>query len=154
MVNIGISKEAMDESVVLLNRLLADHFTFLLKVWQFHWNVRGDSFGSYHERMKELYDKQIDYVDDTAERIRALGGTPLTSMEAMLQNNHIQEHEGGAPDAMEMWRVILGDMESIIQLIRDIHGRIDSSDLGTLNFLEDMITKMEKDAWMTRSLFE
>lgn len=154
MVNIGISKEVMDNSIALLNRLFADHFTFLLKVWQFHWNVRGDSFGSYHERMKELYDKQIDYVDDTAERIRALGGTPLTSMEAILQNNHIQEHEGGVPAAMEMWRVILGDMESIIQLIRDIHSRIDSSDLGTLNFLEDMITKMEKDAWMTRSLFE
>jgi len=154
MVNIGISKEAMDESVALLNGLLADHFTFLLKVWQFHWNVKGDSFGSYHERMKELYDKQIEYVDDTAERIRALGGVPLTSMEAMLQNNHIQEHEGGVPGAMDMWRAILNDLESIIQSIRAIHERISPSDLGTLNFLEDMITKMEKDAWMTRSLFE
>lgn len=153
MVNIGILKEVRDNSIVLLNSLLADHFTFLLKVWQFHWNIKGDSFGSYHERMKELYETQIDYVDDTAERIRALGGTPLTSMEAMLQNNHIQEHEGSVPGAMEMWRVILNDMESIIQFIRDIHSRIDSSDLGTLNFLEDMITKMEKDAWMVRALF-
>lgn len=149
--NIGLSSEAAAKSTALLNGLLADHFTLLLKIWQFHWNVEGDSFGSYHARMKELYDAEIDFVDDTAERIRAVGGVPLTSMEAMLQNNHIQEWTGGIPSAMEMWEIINSDCGTVISRIREIHEQVDPSDLGTLNFLEDMITKMEKDAWMTRS---
>ncbi len=149
--NIGLSSEAAAKSTALLNGLLADHFTLLLKIWQFHWNVEGDSFGSYHARMKELYDAEIDFVDDTAERIRAVGGVPLTSMEAMLQNNHIQEWAGGIPPAIDMWAMINADYGTVISRIREIHEQIDPSDLGTLNFLEDMITKMEKDAWMTRS---
>lgn len=149
--NIGLSSEAAAKSTALLNGLLADHFTLLLKIWQFHWNVEGDSFGSYHARMKELYDAEIDFVDDTAERIRAVGGVPLTSMEAMLQNNHIQEWAGGIPSAMDMWAMINADCGTVISRIREIHEQVDPSDLGTLNFLEDMITKMEKDAWMTRA---
>lgn len=152
MMNIEFSSEAAAKSTSLLNGLLADHFTLLLKIWQFHWNVEGKSFDSFHSKMKELYEAEIDFVDNTAERIRAVRGVPLTSMEAMLQNNHIQEWVGGVPPAMEMWNIIYADYETIINRIRVIHEQVDSSDLGTLNFLEDMITKMEKDAWMIRSI--
>lgn len=152
MVNIGLTQEECDQSVTLLEGLLADHFTLLLKIWQFHWNVTGPSFGSYHERMKELYDAEIEFVDSTAERIRALGGRPLGSMEAMLQHNRIQEWTDKLADAMEMWAVINEDSEAVIRRIREIHEQVSAQDLGTRNFLEDMITRMEKDAWMTRSL--
>ena len=83
-VNIGLTSEDIAKSLVLLNGLLADHFTLLLKTWQFHWNVIGSSFGSYHEAMLKLYEAEIERVDGVAERVRALGGRPLGSMEAML----------------------------------------------------------------------
>ena len=91
MIKTGLTAEELERSALLLNGLLADHFTLLLKTWQFHWNVVGNSFGSYHEGMLKLYEAEIERVDDVAERIRALGKRPLGSMEAMLQNNHIQE---------------------------------------------------------------
>ena len=58
-VNIGLTSEDIAKSLVLLNGLLADHFTLLLKTWQFHWNVIGSSFGSYHEAMLKLYEAEI-----------------------------------------------------------------------------------------------
>ena len=68
-VNIGLTSEDIAKSLVLLNGLLADHFTLLLKTWQFHWNVIGSSFGSYHEAMLKLYEAEIERVDDVAERV-------------------------------------------------------------------------------------
>lgn len=153
MVNIGLSGADITKSITLLNGLLADHFTLLLKTWQFHWNVVGTSFGSYHEAMLKLYEAEIERVDDVAERVRALGGRPLGSMEAMLQANHLQEYEMSqpVPANLEMWRIISNDWDAVIRHIREIHDQIPQQDQATLNFLEDMIENMEKEAWMNRS---
>lgn len=140
-------------SIRLLNGLLADHFTLMLKIWQFHWNVVGPSFGSYHEDLKDLYEKEIESVDSVAERIRSLDGIPLSSMKQMLSNNHIVESPTPAPitDTHNMWQIISNDWENIITYIRQIHSQIDNDDLGTLNFLEDMVDNMEKDLWMIKA---
>lgn len=152
-VHTGLSTEEEDKSAKLLNSLLADHFTLLLKTWQFHWNVVGDSFGSYHEAMLKLYEAEIERVDDVAERIRALGKRPLGSMDAMLTSTTILEFSMGekVPEALKMWEIIRDDWDNVIQRIREIHGQIPEKDLATLNFLEDMIEAMEKEAWMNRS---
>lgn len=156
MINIGLIPNQADISIALLNGLLADHFTLLLKTWQFHWNVKGSSFGSYHEAMLKLYEAEIERVDDVAERIRTLGGRPLGSMEAMLQTNHIQEYEMSQPlpPDMEMWKIISDDWETVIRRIREIYEQVPPTDNGTLNFLDDMIEAMEKEAWMNRSYNE
>lgn len=153
MINTGLTTEEIDRSALLLNGLLADHFTLLLKTWQFHWNVVGNSFGSYHEGMLKLYESEIGRVDDVAERIRALGKRPLGSMESILQNNRIQEFKMNekVPQAIDMWKIIRDDWDRIIRFIRDIHKQIPQNDFATLNFLEDMIEGMEKEAWMNRS---
>lgn len=156
MINIGLEPSYAANSIALLNGLLADHFTLLLKTWQFHWNVKGSSFGSYHEAMLKLYEAEIERVDDVAERVRALGGRPLGSMEAMLQANHVQEYSMSQPEPkdLEMWKIITDDWEAVIRRIREIHDKIEPQDQGTLNFLEDMIEIMEKEAWMNRSYNE
>ena len=153
MIKTGLTEEELERSALLLNGLLADHFTLMLKTWQFHWNVVGDSFGSYHEAMLKLYEEEIERVDDVAERVRSLGKRPLGSMEAMLQNNHIKEFgmSEAVPQALDMWKIIRDDWDKLIRSIRDIHKQIPENDLATLNFLEDMIESMEKEAWMNRS---
>ena len=153
MIKTGLTEEDLERSALLLNGLLADPFTLMLKTWQFHWNVVGDSFGSYHEAMLKLYEEEIERVDDVAERVRALGKRPLGSMEAMLQNNHIKEFgmSEAVPQALDMWKIIRDDLDKLIRSIRDIHKQIPENDLATLNFLEDMIESMEKEAWMVRS---
>ena len=55
------------------------------------------------------------------------------------------------PQALDMWKIIRDDWDKLIRSIRDIHKQIPENDLATLNFLEDMIESMEKEAWMVRS---
>lgn len=153
MIKAGLTADEIKLSTDHLNGLLADHFTLMLKTWQFHWNVVGNSFGSYHESMLKLYEAEIERVDDVAERIRALGERPLGSMKAMLSHNHIQEFsmDEAVPQALTMWGYIRDDWDKTIRHIREIHEEISPKDLATLNFLEDMIESMEKEAWMIRS---
>lgn len=153
MVHTGLSKECVKKSTGLLNNLMASHFTLLLKTWQFHWNVVGESFNSYHAAMEKLYNAEIDRVDDTAERIRALGERPLGSMKSILECNDIKEFcmSEPLPEASVMWQIIRDDWDTMIRVIREKHEQVPAEDLGTLNFLEDMLETMEKEAWMIRS---
>ena len=52
--NIGLEPKAVKASKTVLNNLLADHFVLLAKTWNYHWNVKGVSFHSYHIFMEEL----------------------------------------------------------------------------------------------------
>lgn len=155
-VNIGISPETRTTSAALLNGLLADHFVAMLKIWQFHWNVVGKSFGSYHEDMRKLYDEEFDRVDDIAERIRALGMRPLGSLDEMLKYNTIPEYPQAqpVPSPVQMWQQISADWDALIRRAHEIHANISEQDIATKSFLEGMCESMEKTAWMIRARVE
>ena len=46
--NIGLNAAMIKSSKTILNNLLADHFVLLAKTWNYHWNMKGPSFRSYH----------------------------------------------------------------------------------------------------------
>ena len=53
--NIGLNEGMVRASKTVLNNLLSDHFVLLAKTWNYHWNVKGVSFHSYHVFMEDLY---------------------------------------------------------------------------------------------------
>ncbi len=158
-VNIGLGADAIKSSINSLNNLLSDHFALLVKTWNYHWNVKGVSFHSYHAFMEELYDNLIKDIDEIAERIRALDGRPIGSLKGYLSHIRIKEHaeEKELPDALAMLAILSEDTDSMIRELRSDIKNLESSanaDAGTLNFLEDMIERKEKTAWMIRAYLE
>ena len=94
-----------------------------------------------------------DIVDMVAERVRALGGRSLGTMQEFIENSRLKEQSGVAPDYKDMLKNLLADHEAIIRSIRiDIDATSDEfEDMGTNNFLCGLIEKHEKMAWMLRS---
>ena len=76
-------------SKTVLNNLLSDHFVLLAKTWNYHWNVKGVSFHSYHVFMEDLYNGLIEDIDAIAERIRSLDERPIGSLAGYLEHNRI-----------------------------------------------------------------
>ncbi len=157
--NIGLGPDMVKASKNALNNLLADHFALLVKTWSYHWNVKGPSFHSYHTFMEELYNGLITDIDEIAERIRALDERPIGSMKGYLSHVRLKEHgeDKELPEAIKMLATLSEDNESMIRELRsDIHNLESSgtADEGTLNFLEDMIERKEKTAWMIRAYME
>lgn len=69
----------MDELLQHLNAQLATTRILALNAQRYHWCVVGDDFYSYHKLFGKLYEAIDGTVDDLAERIRQLGGIPVTA---------------------------------------------------------------------------
>ncbi len=153
--NIGLNEGQVKASKNVLNNLLADHFVLLAKTWNYHWNVKGVSFHSYHVFMEDLYN-----IDSIAERIRSLDERPVGSLAGYLEHNRIKEHcdSEPLPNAKEMLAILSEDNDTLIREIRkdieQLEKEEETDDAGTTNFLEDMIEKKEKIAWMIRAYLE
>ena len=146
--NIGLNEGMVRASKTVLNNLLSDHFVLLAKTWNYHWNVKGVSFHSYHVFMEDLYNGLIEDIDAIAERIRSLDERPIGSLAGYLEHNRIKE----------MLAILSQDNDTLIREIRkdieQLEKEEDTDDAGTTNFLEDMIEKKEKTAWMIRAYLE
>ncbi len=153
--NIGISQQNREGVGALLNQLLADEFVLYIKTLNYHWNVRDLYFDAMHKFFKELYEKQLDFSDDVAERARTLGAIALGTAHEFIKHSQLKEEPGIVPTTKEMLKNLLLDHEAIIRSMRiDAEKCLEFEDIGTNNFLTEMINKHEKIAWMLRASFE
>lgn len=154
--DIAISKESLQTIGALLNKLLSDEFILYIKSLNYHWNLRGMQFHDLHAFFKELYEKQLDFADDVAERARTLGIAAHGSAREFLQTTQLQETPGTAHlESKLMLNNLLKDHESIIKALRSFaHQATQAGDDGTNNFLIDLMEKHEKIAWMLRTSLE
>lgn len=154
--DMGINNQNRELSIHTLNKILADHYVLLVQTLNYHWNVVGPEFHDYHGLFDGQYKNLFDITDQVAERVRALGGTALGSMDAFIKHANIKEDLGDVPAPKDMIKKLLTQYENVIKTIRDAINETakDNRDMGTNNFLSDLLTKHEKTSWMLRSLLE
>src|SRR5438034_9872540 len=95
-------REMPTETAGQLNALLADEFVLYVRTLNYHWNVRGMQFHSLHPFFERLYGEQAKTIDDIAEKVRALGGYAVATLEEFLSNSRLKEHRGDPPDPRMM----------------------------------------------------
>jgi starvation-inducible DNA-binding protein len=154
--NIGLTDEQRQGVIDLLNKDLADAYLLLVKTKKFHWDVVGPQFRSLHQLWEEHYQVLTENIDSVAERVRALGGYPIGTMEGFLKVASLKEEGGTVPTATGMVSRLVEDHE---QVIRNLREHIDQSsekfhDEGTADFLTGLMEGHEQMAWMLRSFIE
>jgi starvation-inducible DNA-binding protein len=151
-INTGISEAGRIAIVTELKKLQADEFVLYTKTWNFHWNVTGMNFNDLHAFFLSHYEELQLFVDDVAERIRKLGDIAPGTLKEFLQLTQLSETPGKIPADKEMIALLLHDHETIIQSLRtSIDLTQKHNDVGTNNFLTDLLEKHEKMAWMLRA---
>ena len=135
--NIGLNAAMIKSSKTILNNLLADHFVLLAKTWNYHWNMKGPSFRSYHTFLEDLYNGLIEDIDSIAERVRDLDERPIGSLKGCLEHNRIKEHddEKPLPDAKGMLAALLDDNDSTNPYRFGNHGERRVKGLRNIQFL-------------------
>ncbi len=153
---IDISAQDLKDSTFMLNEILADEFVLLVKTLNYHWNLVGPEFHDYHVLFNDQYHQIFEFIDQIAERARAVGGIALGSMAEFIKASSLTEESGNIPSPVEMVRNLLNDHEAIIRFYREAITATaeDNRDIGTSNFLTELMQKHEKTAWMLRSLLE
>lgn len=155
-VDIGISADNTKGVVALLSRLLADEHLLYMRLRNYHWNVVGMSFGALHELFEQQYEALADDIDEIAERVRSLGAVTPGTLTEYLQMATLAEQPGQLPDDRGMVAQLTTDHEAIIRhLRRDIRATDEQyDDIGTSDFLTQLLEKHEKYAWMLRAHIE
>lgn len=153
-IHLGISDQDRTNSIEALNKILAGEFVLLVQTLNYHWNLVGPEFHDYHLLFDDHYKAIFSKIDDIAERIRSVGGQAIGSMATILTTSSIKEDRGPVPTSKIMIRNLLTQHETLIQEIRSAINTTaeNNRDMGTSNFLTDLIEKHEKIAWMLRAL--
>ena len=131
-----------------LNGILADSTVLYEKLHAFHWYVAGPQFFQLHAKFEELYDRFAEVVDDVAERVLTIGGKPLATLSAVLDQAEIKEYDG-TKSGSDMIAALAGDFK----LLLDKSGRVideadKAGDRGTVNLLDELRDELQKSLWM------
>ena len=151
--NIEISDTNRQEVATLLNRLLSNEYVLYTKTRGAHWNIEGPNFIGLHQFFQTQYEILNDIVDNTAERIRALGHYPLGLLKDFLAITDMLEDSGDFGNERRILQSLKNDQETIIRVIRnDIAPIVEKyRDLGTADFVTGIMEQHEKMAWMLRA---
>ena len=153
---IGLSNDTLHEVSLILNTQLSDEFMLYTKTLNFHWNVYGMHFHDLHKFLEQQYEDLFAIIDLVAERVRALGHRSFGTLTEFSQQSRLKEEVKVVPTAPQMLAILLEDHEAIIrQLRKDIDICADDlHDMGTNNFLTDIMERHEKMAWMLRAFIQ
>jgi len=152
MVNIGLNADIRQNVASILHKLLANEYALYAKTQKYHWNVKGEFFGPLHTLFQKQYEMLAEIVDQVAERSLALGIPSIGGLQELINLATIAKETNENRDDVAMIKQLLTDHEMIIKNLRtSIDTTAKLNDMGTNNFLSDLITKHEKIAWMLRA---
>ncbi len=145
---IGLEKADMSEVITKLNNLLSTYHVFYLNVRGYHWNVKGEHFFTLHPQFEELYTSLQVQIDEIAERILTLGGTPLHAYSDFTQHTNISEDKN-VKDGTSCVKGVVTGLQALIAEQRQVSALAEESeDQGSADLVDAYVQEQEKLVWM------
>lgn len=148
---IGLENSDVKELIDKLNDLLANYQVFYQNTRGFHWNIKGHKFFELHVKFEELYDDLHTKIDEIAERILTLGGTPLHNFADYTGISDIKAIKDASEDVVCV-QGVLDALKILLEkqrVILELSDKMD--DEGTNAMASDYIREQEKLVWMYSS---
>lgn len=148
MNQIGLDEVRSSQLIERLNDLLANYQVFYQNTRGFHWNIKGDKFFELHLKFEELYTDLQLKIDEIAERILTLGGTPLHTFNDYLNLSQVKpvsnstDGKASVRSILETFTILLIKQREILALSAEVN------DEGTNAMASDYIRAQEKLVWM------
>ncbi|MDO7908488.1 DNA starvation/stationary phase protection protein [Paenibacillus sp. JX-17] len=134
-----------------LNRQVANLNVLYVKIHNFHWYVKGPNFYTLHVKFEELYNEVTLKMDEIAERLLAIKGSPVATLKEYLELSSIQE-ASGKEDANTMVQTIIEDFATLSEEFQEIiDAAEEAEDQPTSDLLTGYKRDLEKHMWMLRS---
>ncbi|HLV51083.1 MAG TPA: DNA starvation/stationary phase protection protein [Flavobacterium sp.] len=151
MNHLGLPAKETKENIELLNVLLSNFQVYYQNLRGLHWNIRGKRFFDLHVKFEELYNQAQLRIDEIAERVLTLGGTPLHSFEDYIEKNKLKVGKNITQDDAAV-ELVIKSLTSLLKIERELLDKSDEiNDEGTNSMMSDLITEQEKDIWMMQA---
>jgi starvation-inducible DNA-binding protein len=150
----GLKPDAASEVIGLLQDRLNALNDLALTLKHVHWNVIGPHFIAVHTMLDPQVDGVREMVDDVAERIATLGGSPCGTPGALVAARAWEDYSIGRDDAIAH----LGALDLVYSgVIADHRTAIDKTeepDPVTQDLLINQAGELEQYHWFVRAHLE
>ena len=131
-----------------LQQLLADFQVYYTNLRGFHWEIKGRGFFVLHEKFESMYDDAAAKIDEIAERILTLGGTPENKFSEYLKVARVAEVSGvfrsseAVENVLATYKHFIAEERKLIDLANE------ANDTVTADLLTGYLKEQEKMVWM------
>ena len=145
---IKLNEKEVSSVVASLQQLLADFQVYYTNLRGFHWNIKGHGFFVLHSKFEELYNDAAEKVDELAERVLMLGGTPANKFSEYLKVAKLKEVDGvsNADEALnnilETYSYLIAEERKLLSLASEVNDEV------TVALMSDYLKEQEKMVWM------
>ena len=131
-----------------LQQLLADFQVYYTNLRGFHWEIKGRGFFVLHEKFESMYDDAATKIDEIAERILTLGGTPENKFSEYLKVARVPEVSGVSRSSEAVENVLATYKHFIAEERKLIDLANEANDAVTADLLTGYLKEQEKLVWM------
>ena len=143
----------MENLVKDLNKFLSDLAVFYRKLQNYHWNIKGEHFFTFHEKLENYYDEINEQIDIVAEHILMLGYEPLGTMKDYLETSNIKEAKNEKVTDNIVIENLIEDYTMLLQEANKIKKLADDKEAyATSSLIDENISEYLKTLWMLKQL--
>ncbi|MGX6961512.1 Dps family protein [Vagococcus xieshaowenii] len=134
----------------VLNQAVADLSQFATVIHQTHWYMRGNGFLTMHPKMDELMDEVNEWLDEIAERLIIIGGSPYSTLKEFAEHTKISDEIGSYDKLMtDHVETVLSGYRYLQGLAEEgIEAADDEDDAVTEDIFIGIKAAVEKKIWM------
>ena len=147
----GIETADAERVVALLQDRLNATTDLHLTLKHVHWNVVGPHFISVHEMIDPQVDAVRGFSDSIAERIATLGGSPIGTPGALVENRTWDEYSIGRATTQEHLGALDLVYQGVITSYRDAIKELDDLALVTQDMFIAQTDALELFHWFIRA---
>ena len=134
-----------------LQRVLTDLIALELVGKQIHWNIVGPNFRDIHLNLDDVVDIARDGSDEVAERMRAINAVPDGRPGTIAAATTVPAAPEGEILTSEGVAYIVSAIEAVVATLRGVDEDVDAEDPTSSGIVEDLIGKLEQQAWFLSS---
>lgn len=150
----GLKPDTAAEVVLLLQDRLNALNDLALTLKHVHWNVVGPHFIAVHTMLDPQVDSVRTMVDDVAERIAALGGSPVGTPGALVAQRDGDDYSLGRADTSAHLAALDIVYGSVIEAHRAAIEETEKADPVTQDMLITQAGSLEHFHWFVRAHLE
>lgn len=149
---ISLPEKERIEITGMMNITLASLLDLYGQVKHAHWNVKGPEFISLHLLFDKIAEEVENEADTVAERITALGGTALGTIQEVAKNTKLRVYPTDIFAAKDHIEHLTHNFAILGELAREhIDATDELDDMGTNDVYIELVRMLDKNLWFIQA---
>ena len=150
-----LTEKQFGEVAETLQRNLATTIALYLKFKKYHWDIRGRYFRDLHPAYDEFIAMFFPAIDEQAERLVALGGSPVAAPSDISKYSIVEVPSETVRDAYTQVEDLVSDLTRVSKGFRDDSMTADDNqDPATADLYNGYAATMDKIRWMLQAMID